>query len=298
MMRTGRTQEMIVGVTLMLALVIFASLVLLLGKDSAFFSSRYTYTATVLNSIGLKTGSPVVMGGVQIGAVSAVNLNKDPLGRGITLSLGVDRAFAERVRGGSISSVGYITLLSGEKFVAISSGDPDKPSLPNGASIPPDTSETLLEKGQNVAENLGALTSQLREMFSSINNGEGLVGRIVKEDDPFFGKDTIDRIGATFEKTNRILDHVEQGESAVGRLLMDKDYARETLGSVKSAAGRLDRVLELVEKNQGALGELLRDDGKGKQVIVDLKEASSSLKVVVGKLESRSGLFGVARLTQ
>ena len=292
MRNTSRTQEMTVGITLMLALVILAALILLLGKDSALFRPRYTYTTTVANSIGLKGGSPVVMAGVQIGTLNTVSLNQDPQTQGITLSLSVDRAYAERVRGGSIASVGYITFLSGEKFVAISSGDPDKPALPDGSRIPPDTSETLLEKGQNVAENLGAVASQLREVLDTINSGGGLIGRLVKADDPYFGKEAIDRIGGTFEKTERILARVEEGQSTVGTLLLNRDYARETLGSVKSAAGRLDRVLEMIEKNQGALGDLLREDGKGKEVVADLKEASTSLKSVASKLESRTGLLG------
>lgn len=292
MRRHGTAREISVGVTLTLALVILAALILLLGQESRIFSSRNTYTTTVTSSIGLKVGSPVVMGGVQIGAVGDVSLKEDPRSQGITLSLSVDRAYAGRIRGGSIASVGYITLLSGEKYVNISPGDPAQPEFPNGAAIAQDTSVTLFETGQSAAENLAAVTGQLREILAGINNGDGLIGQIVKGRDPYFGKQTIERIDATFAKTSRVLDLVERGDGTVGRLIADRDYARETLGSVKSAAGRLDRVLEMVESRQGAVGDLLRDDGKAHQLLADLRDASSSLKTVSVRLESKSGLIG------
>ena len=292
MRRQGRTREITVGVTLMLALVIVSALILMLGQESRIFRPRRTYTTSVTNSIGLKAGSPVVMGGVQIGTVKDVSLQADPKSYGITAALGVDRAYAPRVRGGSIASVGYITLLSGEKYVNISPGDPEKPELPDGSEIPPDTSETLFQTGQNVAENLATVTGQLREILASINEGEGLVGQIVKSRDPYFGKQTVEHIDATFEKTSRVLDSIQHGQGVVGQLIEDRDYARETLGSVKSAAGRLDHVLELVESRQGAIGDLLSDEGKGRQLLTDLRDASASLKSVASRLESKTGLLG------
>ena len=287
-----RAREVSVGVTLTLALVILAALILLLGQESKMFRPRIGFVTTVPSSVGLKSGSPVLMGGVQIGTVQQVRLVPDPKAKGIALRLSVDRAFAERIRHDSIASVGYITLLSGEKFVNISPGDPAQPALQDGAEIPRDNSETLLETGQNLAENLASVTGHLKEMLERIERGEGLVGQIVKSKDPYFGEDTFRKMGDVFDRTDTIVRRIEQGDGLVGRLINDRDYAHETLDSVRSAAGRLDRVLEQIEKNHGAVGDLLREDGKAKALIADMRDASASLRAVAARLGSTTGLFG------
>ena len=105
MRRDGRTRELTVGITLTLALVIFAALVLLLGREKRIFHAKSSFMTTIANSLGLKPGSPVVMGGVQVGTVSSVSLPADVHQQGIELILSVDRAYEGRIRVGSIASV-------------------------------------------------------------------------------------------------------------------------------------------------------------------------------------------------
>lgn len=292
MKREGKARELTVGITLTLALVVFASLVMLLGREKRIFHAQHDYETTVSNSLGLKDGSPVVMGGVQIGTVTSVALPKNLRGAGIEVKLSVDRIYGDRVRVGSIASVGFITLLSGEKFINISPGDPDKPTLPDGAMIPPDTSSTLLETGQSVAENLAKVTSDMRELLEGVNQGEGLIGRLLKEQEPFFGQRFLDGAETAIERTNQLIEKIDRGEGTLGRLLSDREYADETLGSLRSAAVRMDRVLEMIETKKGAVGELVQEDGQGKQAIMDLRSAAGSLKTASARLESSTGLVG------
>src|SRR5262245_17696315 len=289
MRRTGFGREITVGTTLMLALVIVAALILILGKESP-FSARQVFTTSVTNSQGLKTGSPVLMDGVQIGTVEGIALPHELGKSGIELELGVDSKYRERIREGSVASVGYITLLSGEKFINISPGDPGRGVLPAGSEIPPDTSTTLLETGQNVAENLARVTSDFGDMIEEINRGEGLIGRLVRDRE--FGQQVSDKLLVTLDRMNGVIDRVERGQGTVGRLISDQQYAAETLGSVKSAAERLDRVLDTVENGRGALGEVIQENGEGKQILADLHEVSTSLKASAAKLESQKGIIG------
>lgn len=289
-MRTaGIGREITVGTTLMLALVILAALILILGKESP-FSKRQVYTTSVTNSLGLKSGSPVLMGGVQIGTVTGIALPGELGKLGIEVELDVDSRFRDRIREGSTSSVGYITLLSGEKFINISPGDPSLPPLSAGANIPPDTTVTLLETGQNVAENLARVTTDVGDMVEEINRGEGLVGRLVKDRE--FGKQVSDKLLVTLDRMNNVMERIEKGKGTVGRLVSDDQYADQTLGSVKSAAARLDRVLDTIETKKGAIGELIQEDGEGKKLLVDLREAAAALKGSAARLQSTKGLVG------
>src|SRR5262245_51775064 len=289
MRRRGFAREITVGTTIMLALAIVAALILILGKESP-FSARQVFTTSVTNSQGLKTGSPVLMDGVQIGTVEGIALPRELGKSGIELELGVDAKYRERIREGSVASVGYITLLSGEKFINISPGDPEKGVLPAGSEIPPDTSTTLLETGQNVAENLARVTSDFGDMIEEINRGEGLIGRLVRDRE--FGQQVSDKLLVTLDRMNNVMDRVERGQGTVGRLVSDDQYATETLGSVKSAAARLDRVLDTIETQPGALGELIQENGEGTKILADLRESAASVKAATAKLESEKGLVG------
>jgi len=289
MRRKGFGREITVGTTLMLALVIVAALILILGKESP-FSAHQVFTTSVTNSQGLKTGSPVLMDGVQIGTVEGIALPRELGKTGIELELGIDAKYRERVREGSVASVGYITLLSGEKFINISPGDPGKGILPAGSEIPPDTSVTLLETGQNVAENLARVTNDFGDVIEEINRGEGLIGRLVKDRE--FGQQVSDKLLVTLDRMNIVMDRVERGQGTVGRLVSDEQYAAETLGSVKSAAMRLDRVLDTIETKKGAIGELIQEDGEGKKILEDLRAVSTSLKASAANLEGQKGLIG------
>jgi phospholipid/cholesterol/gamma-HCH transport system substrate-binding protein len=292
MSRKGKARELTVGITLTLALALFAGIVTMLGEQTRMLRPRITYTTKVSNSLGLKAGSPVLMGGVQIGTILSVDLPRDLKGTGIDVALGVDHAFQDRIRLDSKATVGFITLLSGEKFVDISAGDPAQPAMLDGGFIPPAKSETLFEAGQNVADNVGAVSEQLKEILAKLNAGEGLLGRIVTQKDPYFGQDVMERLNTTLERTNSVLDRVDRGEGVAGRLLSDKQYADETLGSIRSAAARLDRVLELIETKQGAAGELIQPDGTGRQILDDLKATTASLRKVSERLEGQTGLLG------
>lgn len=292
MRRQGKTRELTVGITMTLALVVFAGMIMFLSRENTVFHARRTFRTTTSNSLGLKTGSPVVMGGVQIGTVTSVSLPRDIHGSDIDIGMSVDRTYTDRIREGSIASVGFITLLSGEKYVNISAGDATKPELPNASLIPPDTTETLLETGQNMAETLQQATGELREILVGINRGEGLVGQLVKAHDPYFGEQLVGKIEGTFDRTNHLLEKVERGEGTLGKLISDPAYAEETLGSMKSATARLDRILAMIETGNGGAGELIQPNGQGKELIDDLRSTSASLKAVSARLETSTGVIG------
>ena len=291
-MKHNRTRELSVGITLTLALVILAALVMFLSRERTLFHSSRFYKTTTSNSLGLKVGSPVVMGGVQIGTVTAVELPTDVHSSDINLDLSVDKDYSSRIREGSTASLGFITLLSGEKYVGVTPGDPEKPALPGGSMIPPDRAQSLLETGQNMAETLSDTLNELREILVGINRGEGLIGQLVKAQSPYFGQPLVEKAETAFDRTNGLLDRIEKGQGTLGKLLSDRAYADETLGSVKSAAGRMDRILEGIETKKNALGEMVQENGEGAQIIADLRATSSSLKAVSAKLESTTGVLG------
>ena len=69
MPRSG-SREATVGAFLALALIVLAVGIMAVGGESRFFSRKATYRAVFPSTDGLIAGSPVKMGGVQVGRAS------------------------------------------------------------------------------------------------------------------------------------------------------------------------------------------------------------------------------------
>ena len=81
---TGR--EATVGAFLALALIILAFGIMAVGGESRLFSRKASYRVVFPSTDGLIVGSPVKMGGVQVGTVTYLKLPTDPGARGVEVS--------------------------------------------------------------------------------------------------------------------------------------------------------------------------------------------------------------------
>src|SRR5512135_1694889 len=92
------TKEKKVGIFVAAGIVILALGVFLIGENKKFWQRKITYTAVYSNVAGLRPGSPVAMGGVDVGTVSKVHYSSDPKDPHIYVSLDVVRSQGERIR--------------------------------------------------------------------------------------------------------------------------------------------------------------------------------------------------------
>lgn len=292
--RPGR--ELAVGTLFALALVILALAIMAVGGESQLFVSQTHYRTRFPSADGLSVGSPVRMAGVQVGAVSSILLPTDPKDTGIQVQISIDEAYAGRVRQDSGAKLRTLLYLSGEKFVEVSPGSPDRPQLPEGAEIPLVADKEILEQGQDIAGNLNEITISLRNILARLEKGEGLIGEMLT--DPKFGKEGLESLRASLDNAAQISSDLIllrppafRGDGAVGRLLYDEELGRK-LDTLGQAVEDFSSLMATVNKHEGALGELLEEGGAGQQAIVDLRDAAATLKVVAERLESPEGMLG------
>jgi phospholipid/cholesterol/gamma-HCH transport system substrate-binding protein len=288
-MSRSTSREATVGAFLALALIVLAVGIMAVGGESRLFSRKVQYRVVFPATDGLIEGSPVKMGGVQVGTVTHLKLPTDPGAQGVEVSLGVQRSYASRVRQGSEATQKFLQYLSGEKYVALTPGDPNEPAIPEGELIPASKGSRLFEQSEDIADNLNAITISLKEILEPMQRGEGLLGEIIKN--PEFGKEGMAKIEATFDNIREISQSIRDGHGVVGRLLTD-DALAARLDELGAAVKDLSVVLESVAKGEGGLGSLTKKGGDAEVAIADLKEASGSLKRIAARLESTEGLFG------
>ena len=123
----GMFAVLALGAFTALALLVLAIGIMAVGGERGFLSGRAGYRVTFPATQGLIVGSPVQMSGVQIGSVSAIHLPTDPRAPGIRVELTVDDAYEARIREGSTAALRFLAILSGEKFVEVTPGDPAAP---------------------------------------------------------------------------------------------------------------------------------------------------------------------------
>jgi len=188
------------------------------------------------------------------------------------------------VRQGSEASQKFLQYLSGEKYVEVTPGDPNRPAIPEGELLPSAKGSRLFEQSEDIADNLNAITISLKGILEPLQKGEGLLGEIIQN--PEFGKEGMAKIEATVDNIREISQSIRDGRGVVGRLLSDDELAAR-LDDLGVAVKQMSSLLEAIGRGEGAMGSLTKKGGDAEIAIADIREAAASLRRVTARLESK-----------
>jgi phospholipid/cholesterol/gamma-HCH transport system substrate-binding protein len=263
------------GVFVALGLGLLALVVLLIGKANNIFDRQISYHMYFENVEGLKTDSPVWLGGLEVGRVTAISFLSDVEDRRIDVKVELAKHFSNRVRTDSVARVSGRGVL-GDKAIDISIGSSKADPIPPGGEIPSGSSgelTTLLKNGGQVLENAVVITKDLRRAISAYA-------------DPALKDD----IAGTAASLRSILGRVEKGPGTLHALIYDQRTGEEVralvtrLGSVATrvdkAVGEVDALLEAARTGEGALHALFYDPRAGKAV-GELGQAAGELATLI-----------------
>lgn len=324
-------REVKVGIFVFLGFVGAAVIIFLIGDNRSLFDAKVPFRAQFEDVQGVKPGSTVRMGGVDIGTVSRVEYPEDSNQTLIDVELSIVKREADRVRTSSRASIAPKGLL-GDKMVTISAGRPDEPAIPEGGLLPTSPAEDFTQvlgkldamtgTAQSVLENLDAATATLADdgmrkdlqdgvralsrILVSVDSGSGYAAKLLH--DPAEAERLSNVIG-NLEQTTARLDRVLAGvDEVISRVNNGPGLAHEViygesgsqaLARIGSAADELDQVLEGVREGNGlAHGILFGDTGRGgdsalgDKVSDDLTAMSSDLRVMVNDLRQGKGTLG------
>lgn len=282
-------RESTVGAFVVLVATVLAVAVMAVGGESSLFARKTAYRAVFPSADGILPGSPVRMAGFQIGQVTAVRLSTDPGASGIEVTFGIEDGYAPRVREGSRIELKYLQWLSGEKYLDLAPGEPDRERIPPGGRVPTAQKPEIMEQGQDIADNLARITVSLREILEPLQRGEGIVGQAIR--DPEFGKEGLEATRRALENIEAITASIRSGRGMAGRLVSDPELGRG-LDDLRIALREIAEVSAAIGRREGALGDLLAADGRSSATLEDLREAAASFRGVASRLESHEGLLG------
>ena len=238
------TKEKRVGIFVIAGLLILAASVFLIGENRKFWQRKVTYTAVYSNVSGLRPGSPVSMGGVDVGTVAKVRYSSNKEDTHIYVTLEIVHDQTERIRApvydetgkrvvrkGTVASIVNKGLL-GDKMVDLSLAEGGTPQLDPATPImteePLDLS-TYVAKVDDIMQHANNVLANLQEATGAFS-------------DPKFTQD----LKGTVASMHDLLDGVAHKDGFVHRVIFDKNEADRIDGiltNVQGSTAHLDQAL-------------------------------------------------------
>ena len=318
------SREVKVGAFVFAGLAVAGLVIFLIGDERHAFESKERYYAVFEDVQGLSRGSPVRMGGVDIGFVGGVGYAGDPKDSRLHVSMDIVKEEARRIRVDSTATISNKGLL-GDKMVVVSVGSQDKAPLPPESeikSVPPtdfgaiaDRLGAISEKADAVMTNLQHTTDtfadpgvrqdladavhSLGHILKTVDTSDGYVGRLLK--DPAEANRLSESV-RNLDQATAQLDHLLAGLNVtVARVNGGPGFAHDvlygegptnTVSQIGHAADELATTLEGERKGNGIAHSLLYGDDATQQLVGDLNAIAHDARGIVDGIKAGRGTLG------
>ncbi len=247
-----RWSNLKVGIVVLIGLVIFVFIVSVVGTEQNIFSSTYELRLFMPNVRGLVNGAMVTLGGLKVGYVTDMKFVTRDDSTGVDITMKILTKYTPSVTTSSVAQIKTIGLL-GDKYIDLSIGRTGEQPLAEGNFLPLRESFDLEEAGPQLNRMLRDFTDLLgsaKEIASTINAGEGSVGRLISRPDL---ADDLDRF---LKSIGRITAAVENQRGSLGRLV----YGEALASDIGEVAGNLRLVTDELKNGRGTMGKLIMDE--------------------------------------
>ena len=155
-----------------------------IGKQKNKFGSTVTISSRFKSVSGLKTGSNVLVGGIEVGTVDDIALVTDTT---VQVSMIIQKGVEKFIKKDAKASIGSEGLM-GDKVIVLVPGTPDTTTVRNGdtlASLAPIETDAILASLKTSADNAAVITSNLADISYRISHGKGRAGEATAGYDAF-----------------------------------------------------------------------------------------------------------------
>jgi phospholipid/cholesterol/gamma-HCH transport system substrate-binding protein len=271
---TAKSRSLKVGGFVFVALVLATVAVFLIGENRRAWDRKMTYRARFNDVVGLKAGSAVRMGGIDVGSVSGVSHGESAADPKIYVTISVARNEARRVRPDTVARVVNKGLL-GDKMIDLQGGDPALLPAPDGSFIKseedPSDMGKAIEKMTDVAKKADQTMEAIRKTSEQLA-------------DPQMAED----VKGSVRSLRAILDGVANNkDGAAHKMIFDAEEGRRIdhiLGSLDAASSNLAamsgdarEVTARAKSGPGLVHTLIYDDQLGASTTGTMVELNKSL---------------------
>jgi phospholipid/cholesterol/gamma-HCH transport system substrate-binding protein len=318
------SREFKVGAFALAGLVTMGVVIFMIGEERKLFESQLIYQAKFEEVQGLRRGSPVRMGGVDIGTVTEVKYGDAVDDRQIHVKMSVVKDESRRIRQDSQATIESKGLL-GDKMIVVTVGNPRLPQIPVGGEVPSKEGDdmaammgklgSITVQVEKVVGNLERTTNSLADeklqgdlkssvesmngILKSVDGGDGYVGKLIKSPEESQRLSRVmqnletatAQLNRTTASINSILARVENGPGLAHEVLYGEESAK-AVSQFGGAADELRLTLKGIRDGNGLARSVIYGDEGSQQMLSNLNQMSGDLKQIVADVKSGKGTLG------
>jgi len=284
------TLEVVVGAFMVMILLGLGYFTIILSKE-ALFRQTSELNVTFSDVMGLRVGDNVVVRGMPIGKVKALELlDTDTNCAGVCATLSLDKPLVMH-EGYNVRIV--TTSILGGRQMQIDTGPKDAPALEldrylgqrpydlmeDAAQIVNLAREQIVEG--KVFEKVRNVADQIDQIVTRVNAGEGLLGKVLSDDETVYRD-----VQASAASLRDIMQRLQGGEGLLGKVLSDDETVYRDL---QASAASLRDVMQRLQNGEGAVGKLLSGEST---VYDDLAATMESARQIAERLNRGEGTLG------
>jgi len=230
------------GLFIIVGVVLFVLGIFIIGKQKNLFDPVFKLSANFQNVSGLQVGNMVRFSGINIGTVDNIVIINDST---VKVEMNLKEEVQQFIKSDSyagISSEGII----GDKVIVLSQGNSSSKVVKNGqriASVEPVETDAIMKSIQVTADNAAIVTDEMAALLMSINNGEGTLGRLMKDEKM---AENIDQTIVNLKKSSKGLN--ENMEAAKSNFLLRGYFKKKEKAAAKAKKEKEEKAEEAAEK--------------------------------------------------
>ncbi len=181
-MKATSGQKVRIGIFVIIGLVILFLGIFLIGNQKSMFTSTFKVHGTFKNVSGLMVGNNVRFAGINVGVVQGINIVSDST---VQVDLTLNNNVKKFIKKDAKIAIGSDGLM-GDKLIMINPGSGiHTAEVDNGdelRTVNPLEVDKIIARFTKVADNAADLTESLSGIFKKVNNGQGTLGHLLKDD--------------------------------------------------------------------------------------------------------------------
>jgi len=315
-MERNLAQELKVGTSVLVVLLVMAAAVFILGGSTNMLEPRYRLNASFTDISGLRDGAVVRLAGIDVGEVTNVRFPDDNAEKRIFIQLNIMEKYQERIRKDSQASIQTEGVL-GDKYISLSVGSPDQPMLVHNDWV--ETNDPLeflsymtkateiLDSTAGIARKINFMLGEdqdsaraslanaivgLEAIVKQIESGKGLLHELVYDERmASYARNSMANLELTTASLQRIGDELENGNGFAHEMVYGKE-GEQLAKDLGDLAAALQTMTSDIQSDDSVLHQLIYDQERAKMV-EDLHATATSLREVAEKINAGEGTAGL-----
>ncbi len=230
------------GLFIIIGIALFVLGIFIIGKQRNLFNPVFSLRANFHNVSGLQVGNTIRFSGINIGTIDNIMIvNESTVRVEMLIKKEVQKFLKTDIRA-SIGSEGII----GDKVVVLAPGYNSTKIVKEGqliASVEPIETDAIMRSLKITADNAALASNDIVGIVDKINNGEGTLGRLIKDEKM---AENIDQTVTNLKTSSKKLD--ENMEAAKHNFLLRGYFKKKEKKEAKAKEEAAEKAKAAAEK--------------------------------------------------